>query len=135
MRLVRRQYSRITNTASNASDRVALTAGGSLYGANTTLGSLDRFDYSLAAVANVTGATASYSTSSTPALISNTVNAISVQTGVSNTDYFSNEVAVATASSTDLIDENVSTPASAYARHYVKQDALGTSGYTQKNVR
>ncbi len=123
----------IYDYSSDAYTDVALTDGGELYGANSTAGGLDRYDNVHSDSADqTTTADVTYTTSSTPALRSNTVNDISVTTATSIADNgTSNEVAVAHNLGVDLIDEH-STQATGQIRYFAKEGSVGTSGWNNK---
>ena len=111
---------------------VVLTPGGRLYAANTSGGGLDIWTAVQSDTTDQTGADVSYTTSSTPALSSNTVNALAVTSGTSTVESGSNTLAIGTSLGTNVIDEH-STQASSVVRNYVREGSVGTSGYNQKN--
>ena len=126
------QQNRYVKTSGDDYLSVALTSGGRLYAANSTAGGVDVWTNVTADTADQTGADLSYTTSSTPALLQNTVNSLSVTEGNSTADGVSNVLAVGTNSGADVIDEH-STQASGTVRHYTRQGSVGTSGYSEKN--
>jgi hypothetical protein len=120
-------------TASDAYTKVFMTNQGSVYGANTTHAGLDVYTTVNADVADQVGSTdRTYSTASTPALRSNTINSISITTGTSLADYASNTVALGTDLGAEVIQEH-STQANGFVDHYVTTGDTGTSNYTSKN--
>ena len=120
---------KFARTSNDTYATVALASNGSLYGADTTAGGVDRWDGMSSAAANVLGSTsATYTTASTPALRSNTVNAISVSVGTSSTDYTSNTVAIGGPVGVDLVNEG----SSPTINRYENTGSVGTSGWNSK---
>ena len=116
-------------TSGDTYGSVALASNGSLYGADTTAGGVDRWDSVQTASADVLGSTnATYTTSSTPALRSNTVNSLSVSVGTSSADYTSNTVAVGGPSGVDVVNEG----SSPVINRYENTGSTGTSGWNSK---
>ncbi len=120
---------KFARTSNDTYATVALASNGSLYGADTTAGGVDRWDGMASAAANVLGSsTAAYTTSSTPALRSNTVNALSVSAGTSSADYTSNTVAIGGPVGVDLVNEG----SSPVINRYENTGSAGTSGWNSK---
>jgi len=120
-----------SKASGNAYSHTALASDGKLYGSNTTTAELDRYDSIQSdGSSQTTSSDLTYSTSTTPALRSNTINSIRVTQGTSLADNVSNEVALATSLGTDLIDEHT-TQSSALIRHYTRE-TTGTSKWTNK---
>jgi hypothetical protein len=120
-------------TASDTYTKVFMTNAGTVYGANTTHAGLDVYTAVNADTADQVGtADVTYSTASTPALRSNTINSISVTTGTSLADNTSNTVALGTNLGVETIQEH-STQASGFVEHYVNTGSTGTSNYNSKS--
>lgn len=124
------------NYSKNSSDAytdVVITGSGNLYGVNSTVGGFDRYDSVDSDSSNqTTSSDRSYSTSSIPALRSNTINDISVTTTTSTADQASNSVAVAHNLGVDVIQEHA-TQSSGTIRYYTRTGSTGSSNWSSKN--
>jgi hypothetical protein len=121
---------KVIKYSASSTKTVALTKGGRLYLGEVS-GYLKRFDGIQNDLVDRLTADATYTTSSTPALRSGAINAISVTEGTSLADYTSNQVALATDLGVEVIHEH-STMASGYTEHYTSTGSVGTSKYSSK---
>ncbi|WP_309719070.1 LamG-like jellyroll fold domain-containing protein, partial [Armatimonas sp.] len=103
-----------------------------LYAGNSSAGGVDAWTSVQSDSASKTAATRTYTTSTTPALRSNTVNSLAATVATSTAQAGSNTLAIGHSLGVDTIDEH-STQASSGISYYTREGTTGTSGYSQKN--
>lgn len=111
--------------------KVLLASDGTLYAGNSSAGGVDAWTSVQSDSASQTTADRTYTTASTPALRSNSVNSLSATVGTSTAQAGSSTLAIGHDLGVDTIDEH-STQASSGIRYYTREGSTGTSGYSQK---